>query len=216
MIFSKHSVAIAIIASCFFVNITAFGASCDDYEYREGIFVQDVDGGTKILATGSASVSFDDVEAIKDAREEASMEAKAIISKFLTEEIMSDEKINKVVKDSSSMSGSSRTSQRSSLVERLKVMRNRSSALLRGVVPLGDCYTKAREVRVTVGIKPETIRSAGNLAGGMASSIGHQPTNSGQGAVGIPGAQQPQGNTESSETLRGMDGRSDSERVKSF
>jgi hypothetical protein len=42
--------------------------------------------------------------------------------------------------------------------------------LLRGAVTLGDCYTPGRELRVSVGIKPETIRSAQRLSGSMSGS----------------------------------------------
>jgi hypothetical protein len=43
-------------------------------------------------------------------------------------------------------------------------------------VVLGDCYTKGSEVRVSVGIKPETIASAGNLAGSISSSVANNRT----------------------------------------
>ena len=62
------------------------------------------------------------------------------------------------------------------VVERVKTLRNSSQALLRGLLPLGDCYTKGEEVRVSVGVKPKTINAAGNLAGGIADSVASQPT----------------------------------------
>lgn len=36
-----------------------------------------------------------------------------------------------------------------------------STGLLRGILPLGECYTEAKELRITVGVKPETIAQAG-------------------------------------------------------
>ena len=55
-------------------------------------------------------------------------------------------------------------------------MASSSEALLRGVVVLGDCHTPGREVRVTVGIKPETVAQATGLASGISESIESAPT----------------------------------------
>ena len=38
-----------------------------------------------------------------------------------------------------------------------------ATGLQRGVVPLGSCYTPGKFVRVTVGVKPETVLAAGNM-----------------------------------------------------
>ena len=38
-----------------------------------------------------------------------------------------------------------------------------AAGLQRGVVPLGSCYTPGKFVRVTVGVKPETLLAAGNI-----------------------------------------------------
>ena len=170
----KKIIALSIYTICTLANGQD---DCRNYPYAGGkIDVLDVQGGTKIIATGDATVSHDDIDSIKDARDEATLEAKALISKFLTEGIKSDENIKKTVNESKTMSGDSRQATRNELIERVKILKNSSSSLLRGVVPLGECYTKAREIRVTVGIKPETIKSAGSIAGGISSSIANRPT----------------------------------------
>lgn len=74
------------------------------------------------------------------------------------------------------MSGAGKENQREEVINRVKSLRNSSKSLLRGVVPLADCYTKGQIVRVSVGLKPETIKSAGNLAGGISKSVGSTPT----------------------------------------
>lgn len=190
---------------------------CAEYPYTDGINVEDVQGGTKILATGSASVSFDDIDSIKDAREEAEMEAKALISKFMTEGIKSDATINKVVNESKTTSGEQSERIRKELVTRVKNLASSSQALLRGVVPLGDCYTKGREVRVSVGMKPETIKAAENLAGSISRSVATQPTpttqNMGTTGQGSGGAASSSGAPQS---LRGQEGYSNTERLKNF
>ncbi len=98
----------------------------------------------------------------------------------------------------------------------MKSLRNSAQALLRGVVTLGSCYTKGRELRVTVGLKPETIKSAQNLAGTINDSMSKQPTprsgasnrqSSGSSGSSGSGVSQP---------LRGMDGHSSSDKLKTF
>ena len=191
--------------------------SCTNYPFNEGIEVQDVKGGTKILATAQVSVSMDDIDSIKDAREEATIEAKAMIAKFLTEDIKSESKIEKIVKESKQSDGQTVKVDRNELITRVKSLRNSAQAILRGVVPLGSCYTKAREFRVTVGLKPETIKSAENVAGGINNSVNNQPTpknnstsnksNTSGGTNSTSGVAQP---------LREMDGHSDAEKLKKF
>jgi len=180
--------------------------------------VEDVQGGIKILATGSASVSFDDVDAMKDARDEALLEAKAKISHFLSEGMKSDQVISKAVSETKSMQGASKENIRKEVTERVKKLQSSSQALLRGVVLLADCYTKGSEVRVTVGIKPETIKQAGNLATGIGNSLSTQPTPSAPGAppaspqrsvTPVPG-QAPR------QPLQGSEGFSNTERLKGF
>lgn len=208
---------VAVLISMFMTFSVSAQLSCADYPYSDGINVEEVDGGTKILATASASVSFDDIDSIKDAREEAEMEAKAAISKFLTEDINTESNITRVVNESKSTSGEQSERSRQELVERVKRLSSSSQTLLRGVLVLGDCYTKGREVRVSVGMKPETIRAAERAAGAISNSISTQPTpttssskpsSSSQGnAAPSPSGSQP---------LRSMEGYSNTERLKNF
>lgn len=182
---------------------SAHGASCDDYPYTDGINIEDVAGGTKILATSSVSVTFDDVDSVQDARDEASMEAKSLISKFMSEDIMSDEMVNRVVAESKVATAEGKTATREELVIRVKTLRNSSQALLRGVVMLGDCYTPERELRVSVGIKPDTIRSAERLSGSMSESINRES---------VP----TQSRDEADEALQDVDGYSNTRALKNF
>lgn len=130
---------------------------CADYPYTPNISVEPVAGGTRIIATASVGVSFDDVDAVNDARDEATLAAKAMITDFLEQQVSKDEEIKRVVERSKSMQGASKQEARNETVQQLKHLAGSSRKLLRGVVPLGDCYTAAKEFRVSVGIKPETI-----------------------------------------------------------
>lgn len=167
-------VAVVIAAG---TSLSAFGGGgCNEYPYSDGINVEDVAGGTKILATSSVSVTLDDMDSVQDARDEATMEAKSLISKFMSEDINSDEVVNRVVNESKISSAEGKSATREELVVRVKTLRNSSRALLRGAVTLGDCYTPGREMRVSVGIKPETIRSAERLSGSISGSPDNEQT----------------------------------------
>ena len=178
--------AIALLASA----APMLADSCKAYPYHDGMD-PDLIGQNKYVATASASVSFDDVDAVKDAREEATLEAKATLAKFLTEEIRSDSAIAKIVNESKTMSGAGKENVRKEAIQRTKLLRNSSQALLRGVITLGDCYTKGTEVRVTVGVKPETINAAEGLAGGLAGSKGTSVGVGGGNANAASGSKQP-------------------------
>lgn len=199
---------------------------CAAYPYTVGTNIEDVQGGTKILSTASANVSFDDVDSIKDAREEAELEAKAAIAKFLSEGIRSDTVINRAIDETKTMSGQQKEVLRKEVTSRIKQLASSSQALLRGVVVLGDCYTKGKEYRVSVGLKPETIAAAGNLATGMGSSLSAQPTpttanqSSSTAGTQAPGAQQgsnqPAGSNSAARPLQGSDSFSNTQRLQKF
>jgi hypothetical protein len=202
------TVAIALVGLVStYSNVHAEG--CDDYPFIQGINVEDVKGGIRIISTAEVSVSFDDIDSIKDARDEATLEAKSLISAFMSEGIRSDQAINKAVQETKSMQGEAKTAARKEVTERVKRLASSSQALLRGVVPLGECYTKGRVFRVTVGIKPETIGAAENLAGGISNSLANQPP---------PGSPVPPRGTTPPTTQRpsGMDSFSNTEGLGKF
>lgn len=213
---------LAFLANLLTPNLS-LAASCDDYPYTDGITVEDVPGFSmpKILSTASSSVTFDDISAVKDARDEALLEAKATIAKFLNEGIKSDETITKAVNQSVHMQGQEKQTVRKEVTDKIKRLQSSSQALLRGVVPLGDCYTKGKELRVTVGLKPETLQQAGNLATGIKKSFSGNPTPSASGNT-----QEKSGSTTNrsneptagapSQPLNEVDGFSNTERLKKF
>jgi len=80
-------------------------------------------------------------------------------------------------------------------------------------VVLGDCYTKGHEVRVSVGVKPETINAAGNLAGGISNSVANNPTP----LPGTTNAPAPSASTGAASTpLQGVESHSNTERLNKF
>lgn len=196
-----------IVLVAYNTSLPCRAASCDDFPNTPGINTELVEGGVKIVATGTAVVSFDDASSIADARDEATLLAKAEISKFLTEGVRSDQALNRAVQETKSMQGESKTNARKEVVERLKQVSSSSQALLKGVVPLGECYTKGQEFRVSVGVKPETMGMADTLAQGMSSS----PS---RGANSAPPIASP--GSAPGQKLNGMDGFSRTEGLKKF
>ena len=176
----------------------ALADSCQDYPNDVGINVEDVAGGTKIVSTGSAEVAVDDAAAVRDARNEATLQAKAQINKFLVEDVKSEDIVNRAVEETKSMQGASKAVARKELVVRVMSLSSKSSGLLRGVVTLGECYTPGSEFRVSVGIKPETI--------GQAETLSDQ-NSSGAKAESTDTASQP---------LNGVGGFSHSDKLKKF
>ncbi len=201
-VLKKLLVAQLITLSALTHGVDAKAAGCESYPYSDGINVEAVQGGVKIISTASSSVSFDDIDSVKDAQEESQLEAKAAIARFLNEGIKSDQMITRAVNETKSMSGAGKENVRNESIERVKQLRSSSQALLRGVVPLGDCYTKGKIVRFSVGLKPETIDAAGKAAGAMQGST--SSSNS-------PGAVNP-----TLEPIDGVDGYSNDDRLKKF
>lgn len=173
----KHVLLTATFLGLISVVSTANAASCEEYPYSVGMPPpQPVQGGVKIVSTASASVSFDDISAINAARDEATLEAKAKIVHLLEEAISSETTSSKAVNDTSTLQGNTKDATLKTVREYMQKTGTSAKALMRGIVPLGDCYTKGYEVRVTVGIKPETIDNAGILSDSVRKSLSASPT----------------------------------------
>ncbi len=168
---------------------SAFAASCDDYPKPVGLDPEAL-LNMRWIATATVPVSFDDVSAINDARTEATIAAKAMIAETLTNSAKRRDTVERAVVESSSMRGQSKDTVRNELVRRMTTLSSSAEALLRGAVVIGDCYTKGREYRVTVGIKPETIQAAEGLAATTSDSLVTAPP-----PTMVPQRGQPHGNT---------------------
>lgn len=144
---------------------------CASYPFSDGMQAQEVDGGFKILSTASASVDLDDIDEVLDAMTFAEMDAKARIAKFFNEDIQVDDgRIDETLK-SVKITNEGKEVSKDKATLYFKSIRSQSRQILRGVIRIGDCYTKAQLVRVTVGVKPESISAAEGSASSMAESI---------------------------------------------
>lgn len=205
----------------FFVSSAVYAADCSDYTFGRGIDYQLVDNSEipKILSTAVAVPFSVDAEDVNDAYIEAEIQAKAQIVKLMEELISSDTKIDEEARKISQIQDDYRTTK----VERNKVVLSKISssanAVLRGVIHLGDCHTPGREVRVTVGIKPETLAVATGLASGIGTSLSdvNTPKNSNQNSTGVTNnASDMSDNNSSNSNLREVGGSSNTEKLNDF
>ena len=199
------------------VASVATAASCEEYPYTNGINSESVAGGTKIISTASASVSFDDIDALNQARDEATLEAKTYISKILSEVIISEQNSSTATSDVKNLKGDTKEAILKVVKESIKKNGNSTQALVRGILPLGDCYTKGREVRVSVGIKPETISQAESLSNGIRNSLNAQPTPTTSNTGGGSGQSgNPVPSPKTSGGMQGSEGFSNTTRLQNF
>jgi hypothetical protein len=164
-----------------FLPQLSLAENCNNYPLTQGIDISAVEGSEipKIISTGKAIPFSIDVSDVDDALTEARLEAKAGISRFMNEISTSDTKIDEAVSKLQTVENGTKTSNSSRLKVIFKSLGESSSSLLRGVVVIGDCYTEGKEVRVTVGIKPETLELATGLVAGQKKSFKKTSSNSG-------------------------------------
>ena len=181
----------------------AFAASCDVYPESIGQTVIDTPAGVKIVSTAQASVPLDDTDLYMDGITEATMEAKASIASFMNETVSKDCESNRSTESNINITAEGKSVDVQKVKTIVCSLRNSTSALLRGVVTLGTCYTPGQFVRVTVGIKPETIAQARQ----MSSQINRTPNSGANNGFIKP---QPRG------SLNNIGGYSDDSRIYDF
>lgn len=155
--------------SSIFVPINA-GSSCDSFP-RPGFDIKrEENGEEKFIATAEISVPFDDRDLYLDSIEEAEIEAKLKIAKFLNEEISGLTDIEKKSTTQVRVEGRSKTASSEIVRTKLKKLSsNTPNTLMRGVRVLGSCYTPGSIVRVSVGWKLQDIESAKKMSNTMKS-----------------------------------------------
>lgn len=137
------------------------------------------EGDFVIFARGSGTYDFDDPDDRKAAKEEAILNAKAAISKFLNETLSTDEAIDQQSKKAKTLTKSGDVSTQavsSEMVKtQLKSIRNHSESILTGVITLksekipgtGD----GGEIQVTVVTSPLTQQAAKEISNSMTDSL---------------------------------------------
>ena len=177
LIFGICAASLSII---FPVNL--FAAQCENYKFSQlGVKVIDTEEGPKIVSTGQATVIIDDIDEVKDAFDEAKLEAKAEIVKFYNDETLQEEcnSGENVIKNRSltkNFEGESGSYNKTRIKETLCNTRTSTEGLLKGVVTVEQCYQKGEYVKLTIGISPKTLKQAANIKDNI--NYGMQDTNS--------------------------------------
>ena len=171
----------------------SIAGSCETYPYQalENVVEFEGKGRFKILSTGAASLSFDEPSEVVSARREAELIAKRSIAEYINQRLTSEDSVASEIQKSKTNSratdGSSvSAAQRDEVKKQLTAVSTRSDAVLKGVLVIGSCYTKGREMRVTVGVKSDTVNNAMSLetlmGAGRASTYGKQTSPQGGGS----------------------------------
>ena len=171
----KNSLSfIFLIYFLFYSNSVFAQTSCDTYPYQalENSIEFDGGGNFKLISTGAASVDFDIPAEVMSARREAELIAKRTIAEYINQKLSSEDNISSEISKSSTNSKATNgttvsSAQRDEVKKQLSTISAKADAVLKGVIPIGSCYTKGHEVRVTVGIKSETVANAKELGKSM-------------------------------------------------
>ena len=170
----------------------------EDLAEPDGVSLAMADDGTyQIFARGTGTYDFDDEDDRQDALQEATMKAKANLSKFLSETISSAEGLDSLSKKAKTLTKNGDVTTASVSKEQIKTqataIQNSSQAILTGAITLesrripgaGDSGT----YQVTVGISSKTIAAAEEISNGMTDSLNNRRKVVGDGSnVGGSGA----------------------------
>ncbi len=129
------------------------------------------DGSFQILARGTGTYDFDDVDDVNDARKEGTLKAKAALAKFMKEKLATEEGFAEASKKVKSITSDGKTQTASVSKESVKtsaqVIANSADALLKGVITLKEQKIPRKgsssEIQVTVGVSSKTLKAVGKL-----------------------------------------------------
>lgn len=177
-----------------------------DLDEPDGISLAIADDGTyKIFARGTGVYDFDDEDDRQEAIQEATLKAKANLSKFLNETISSDEGLDSLSKKAKTLTKTGDVTTQAVSKESVKTtglaIRNSSKAILTGAITLetkriprkGDSGT----YQVTIGISSISVAAAEEISNKMTDSLNNRRKVVGDGSnVGRGGSVTAPGATE--------------------
>ena len=141
-------------------------ASCADYPYvpMQTKFVPKEDGTFSLQMTQEARVRADSQSQKNRALKIAQLRAEQSVSKWIKQELegkesFSSEAVEEAVENADGVDWKVEEAQ--TFIESVA---SSSKNLISGIIPIGSCYEPGKYVRVTVGIKPETMAAANNAA----------------------------------------------------
>jgi hypothetical protein len=204
------------MASALFWGNQSHAADCSDYPLSRGIDVSAVEGSEipKIISTSVTTPFSTDVDDVNDAYDEAEILAKTGIAKYMAELASSEQLIQSEAIKIAKTSGENRETQSQKTKVILKTISSKASEILTGVLVLGDCYTPGKEVRVSVGLKPETVALATGLSSGITKSMAERNVTSQLGNQDVTNNSEEKSSDASG--LRETEGSSNTELLKKF
>lgn len=133
------------------------------------------DGSFQILARGSGTYDFDDVDDVNDARKEGTLKAKAALAKFMKEKLSTEEAFASASKKVKSITSDGQTQTANVTKESIKtnaqIIRNSADAILKGVITLKEQKIPRKgssgEIQVTVGVSSKTLAAVGKLVNAL-------------------------------------------------
>ena len=144
--------------------------ACNNYPRPGFDITTDEKGEEKFIATAEVTVPIDDRDLYLDSMEEAEIEAKNRIAKFINEEISGSTEINKRSNTKVRVEGNTKNVNSEMVRDKLKTLKSSTpKTLMRGVRVLGSCYTPGQSVRVSVGWRLQDGQSAEKLGNTMRS-----------------------------------------------
>ena len=153
-------------ASLSFLAAESVKASCEDYPYvpMQTKFVPKADGTFSLQMTQEASVRADSQSQKTRALKIAQLRAEQSVSKWIKQELegkdeFSTEAVEEAVENADGVDW--KVEEASTFIETVAAS---SKNLISGIIPIGSCYEPGKYVRVTVGIKPETMAAAVNAS----------------------------------------------------
>jgi len=172
----NHAIGLIVFLSVS-SSVFAQDKDCSNYPRAGSTKQEPTPKGLKLIITVEESVPFDDSDVIQTARDIAETKAKSKIADFLQNEVTKEKNIQEAAMITSSISGENNKKASYDKAKKLaESYKDNSAAILRGVSVLDECYTPGKILRLTVGIKPETIEAAGIMAGQISKSLNENPT----------------------------------------
>ena len=147
------------------------------------VFV-DADGSMKVISTGTGTYDFNDEDEFRDARAEATRNAKAHIVKFFKENFSTEEQATNATKKAKTMNQDGGNVQKSVSKEAIStvvtVVKSDAQKVLSGVVVLKEqkipSSNNGGTIRVTVGVSSITLKAAAQISNKMTDSVHQQDT----------------------------------------
>lgn len=139
-----------------------------DLEEPDGVSIMDLDTDNwKILARGTGTYEFNDPDDRKDATEEAILEAKAALVKFMKERVATESQMDKLAEEESKKSKTDGVTNLSVTKTRMKTtlsrIHNSADEILSGIITLETTPKwdgNSGEVRVTLGQSEKSLAAA--------------------------------------------------------